>query len=100
MMDETLGKWSFWITFIGFNLTFFPMHISGLSGMPRRAFTYPSGIGLDTPNLLSTVGAFVMAIGILMSIWNLFYSYRHGRRAGNMIRQDFRNAGTEKELRM
>ena len=66
MFDETLGKWSFWITFIGFNLAFFPMHISGLLGMPRRVYTYPAGLGWETPNLITTVGAFLFACGVLM----------------------------------
>ncbi len=82
MMNEPLGKWSFWIMFIGFNLGFFPMHISGLNGMPRRIYTYPSGLGLDGVNMLSTIGAYILAVGILLSIINLFHSLRYGRLAG------------------
>ena len=52
MMDERLGSWSFWIIFLGFNLAFFPMHITGLMGMPRRVYTYPAGLGWDTLNLI------------------------------------------------
>ncbi len=60
------GKWAFWLMFAGFNLAFFPMHFSGLMGMPRRVYTYPAGLGLELPNLLSTIGAFVFASGILV----------------------------------
>jgi len=82
MMSERLGKWSFWVMFIGFNITFFPMHIVGLMGMPRRIYTYSSGLGLQPMNELMTVGAFIFAIGILLSIINLFYSLRRGELAG------------------
>jgi cytochrome c oxidase subunit I len=82
MMDEYLGKWSFWVMFIGFNLAFFPMHIAGLNGMPRRIYTYPPGYGLDGVNALSTIGAYILALGILISIINLFISVRSGRIAG------------------
>src|SRR5207244_7876677 len=51
LMSERLGRWNFWLMFAGFNIGFFPMHISGLLGMPRRVFTYPAGIGWDLPNL-------------------------------------------------
>ena len=63
MMNETLGKISFWMVFLGFQLAFFPMHFSGLLGMPRRVYTYPAGLGLELPNLLSTIGAFVRRAG-------------------------------------
>jgi cytochrome c oxidase subunit I len=83
MMNERLGKWSFWVMFIGFNLGFFPMHIVGLMGMPRRIYTYSADLGLQPMNQLMTFGAFVLGIGILISIVNLFYSLRHGAVAGN-----------------
>jgi heme/copper-type cytochrome/quinol oxidase subunit 1 len=57
MMDERLGRWNFWTMFIGFNLGFFPMHISGLLGMPRRIYTYGDGMGWDWLNLITTVGS-------------------------------------------
>jgi len=60
MLSERLGKWNFWITLIGFNITFFPMHFSGLLGMPRRVYTYPPGLGLEIPNLVSTIGAYML----------------------------------------
>lgn len=64
MLSERWGRWIFWLMFIGFNLAFFPMHISGLLGMPRRVYTYDGGLGWEIWNLLSTVGAFVLAIGV------------------------------------
>ena len=57
MLDERLGKLHFWLMFIGFNLTFFPMHFLGLNGMPRRVYTYPAGLGFEMLNRLETVGA-------------------------------------------
>jgi cytochrome c oxidase subunit I len=82
MMDETLGRWSFWIMFIGINVGFFPMHISGLLGMPRRVYTYPSGLGWDTVNLITTIGAFLFAIGVLLVIVNVIQSRIRGAPAG------------------
>jgi len=82
MMNERLGKWSFWIMFVGFNVGFFPMHNLGLMGMPRRIFTYQAGLGFDGLNMLVTAGAFTLGIGILISIINLLVSLRNGRLAG------------------
>ena len=82
MLNEALGKVSFWVMFIGFNLGFFPMHIAGLGGMPRRIYTYPAGLGLDGLNMTATVGAFILGIGILISIINFFQSQRTGALAG------------------
>ncbi len=64
--------------FIGFNLAFFPMHLAGLGGMPRRIYTYPAGLGLDGLNMTATIGAFIFGIGILLSIINFFRSLRMG----------------------
>src|SRR5438132_10110581 len=61
MLSETLGKWNFWLFFLAFNVTFFPMHLLGLEGMPRRVYTYTSELGWDNLNLLATVGAFALA---------------------------------------
>ena len=83
MMDEGLGRWNFWTMFIGFNLGFFPMHISGLMGMPRRVYTYPAGMGWDTLNLITTIGAFLFAVGILLFLINVLISLRRGAPAGN-----------------
>lgn len=70
-MSPRLGRWAFWLAFIGFNVTFMPMHFAGLMGMPRRVYTYPGDIGWDLPNLISTVGAFVVAAGFLVFAWDL-----------------------------
>ena len=83
MMSETIGKWNFWIMFIGFNLTFAPQHILGLDGMPRRTYRYADGMGWDVWNLMSTIGAFLIAVSFLIFIWNLISSYRTGKVAGN-----------------
>ncbi len=76
MMNESLGKLSFWIMFVGFNLAFFPMHLAGIAGMPRRIYTYPPGLGWDGLSMLSTIGAFILGVGILLSILNFFWSLR------------------------
>jgi cytochrome c oxidase subunit 1 len=81
MMSETLGRWSFWLMFIGFNVTFFPMHILGLHGMPRRMWTYQSGMGWDGLNLTATIGAYTLAIGILLSLINAIRSAKVGELA-------------------
>jgi hypothetical protein len=82
MLDERLGRWNFWVLFTGVNLTFFPMHIVGLRGMPRRVYTYPAGFGWDWLNLLESIGAAVTAIGVLIFVVNVMWSRRHGRVAG------------------
>jgi heme/copper-type cytochrome/quinol oxidase subunit 1 len=81
-MSETLGRWNFALLFIGLNLTFFPMHYTGIIGMPRRVYTYPEGLGWETLNLLSTAGAFVMAAGVLLFLVNGWMSLRSGKLAG------------------
>jgi cytochrome c oxidase subunit 1 len=83
MMSETLGKLSFWLTFIGFNTTFLVQHSLGLSGMPRRVSHYPAGQGWDLMNLISTVGAVLLGVGVLVTVWNAIRSLRHGVRSGN-----------------
>ncbi|MDQ6646025.1 MAG: cytochrome c oxidase subunit I [Pseudomonadota bacterium] len=82
LMNETLGKWGFWTMFIGFNVGFFPMHILGLAGMPRRVYTYPSGLGWGLWNMVATVGSYVFAIGIAMFIINFWISLKRGKAAG------------------
>jgi cytochrome c oxidase subunit 1/cytochrome c oxidase subunit I+III len=82
LLDETAGRWSFWLMFIGFNLAFFPMHLVGLSGMPRRIYTYPNGMGWETWNLVVTIGSFVFAAGVAISLVNFLVSSRRGPRAG------------------
>lgn len=81
MMSETLGKWSFWVMFIGFNAGFFPMHIAGLLGMPRRIYTYAPNMGWNTVNLITSIGAFVFAFGILLFLFNVAVSLRRGALA-------------------
>jgi cytochrome c oxidase subunit 1 len=78
MMSDTLGKIGFWTIFLGFQLTFFPMHFAGLLGMPRRVYTYPAGLGLELPNLLSSIGAFAVAAAVLMFVANSLFSYFRG----------------------
>jgi cytochrome c oxidase subunit I+III len=82
LMDERLGTWSFWTLFIGANLVFFPMHIVGLLGMPRRVYTYPSGLGWDSYNAVETAGAFLFALGVLIFAINVWRSRTRGRVAG------------------
>lgn len=82
LLNEHLGRWNFWTMFIGFNLGFFPMHITGLAGMPRRVYTYPEGMGWDTLNLITTVGSFLFAIGVLLFVVNVVVSLRRGKAAG------------------
>jgi cytochrome c oxidase subunit 1 len=82
MMDETLGKIGFWLVFIGFHTTFLPMHWSGMLGMPRRVYTYPAGLGLELPNLISTVGAFVLGFGAVLFVVNGLISLYRGAIAG------------------
>jgi cytochrome c oxidase subunit 1/cytochrome c oxidase subunit I+III len=83
MLSERLGKWSFWLMFLGFNLAFGPMHVLGLLGMPRRVYTYLPGLGWDIWNLLATAGSFVLAFGILLTVINWWHSVRHGELAGD-----------------
>jgi cytochrome c oxidase subunit 1 len=83
MLSETLGKWQFWILFVGFNLTFAPMHISGMLGMPRRIYTYAPDRGLDIWNMLTSLGYAVQFIAVLIFAWNLIRSLRKGEKAGD-----------------
>jgi len=82
MLSERLGRWNFWVMFIGFNVAFFPMHWLGILGMPRRIFTYPAGLGWDASNMVVTAGAFVFAVGILLLSINIAWSLRNGVPAG------------------
>jgi cytochrome c oxidase subunit 1 len=82
MPSESLGRWSFWLVFAGFNLTFFPLHQLGLHGMTRRVYTYGMETGWGPLNLLATVGAFTLALGILVFLVNVFHSRRRGAVAG------------------
>jgi cytochrome c oxidase subunit 1 len=82
MLSETLGKTSFWLMFIGFNATFFVQHALGLSGMPRRVYTYQPGLGWSTYNLISTIGSFILGAGILITLANVARSLKVGAIAG------------------
>jgi cytochrome c oxidase subunit I len=82
MMSDKLGKVSFWMIFLGFQLAFFPMHLAGIYGMPRRVYTYPAGMGLELPNLLSSIGSVVVALAVLLFVINLVVSLRSGRQSG------------------
>jgi cytochrome c oxidase subunit I len=83
MLDERLGRWHFWLTVVGFNLTFFPMHLLGLLGQPRRTYTYPDLPGWGALNLLETIGAFILAASVVVLLWNVYSSLRHGVVAGD-----------------
>ena len=83
MLDDRLGKWNFWLLFVGVNVTFFPMHIVGLLGMPRRVYTYDDGLGWGIYNLISTLGVVALIVpGIAVFIWNVVRSFRRGEPAG------------------
>jgi cytochrome c oxidase subunit 1 len=83
LMNETLGKIHFWLMFIGMNLTFFPMHYAGMAGMPRRIYRYDADQGWDLPNMLSTWGARMLAVGMVIFIFNFFRSRAKGPISGN-----------------
>ena len=70
-LSDRLGSIAFWVMFIGFNVSFLPMHITGLRGMPRRVFTYPAKMGFDALNFVSTIGAFILAAGIAVILWDI-----------------------------
>ena len=90
-LSDRLGKIAFWFAFIGFNVAFLPMHLTGLRGMPRRVFTYPADLGFDALNLTSSVGAFILATGVAIVFWDLVrpkgkqpYSERNPWDAGTL----------------
>ena len=82
LLSEILGKIQFWLFFIGFNVTFFPMHIVGMLGMPRRVYTYPAGIGWESYNLISTIGSFMIAASVAIFLINLIRSAKSGTPIG------------------
>jgi len=83
LLSETLGKWHFWLTFVGMNLAFFPMHFSGLLGMPRRIYTYGAELGVTRLNEISTAGAFLIGVAVLVFLVNLWWTRKRGEPAGN-----------------
>src|SRR5665811_85673 len=82
LLNERLGRWNFWLTFIGFNLTFFPMHFLGLEGMPRRYYSYGEGSGWWFWNVVVTAGAYLLGASILLFIYNIAHSLQKGERSG------------------
>jgi cytochrome c oxidase subunit I+III len=83
MLSERLGQWHFWLAFLGFNGAFFPMHVLGLLGMPRRVYTYPAGLGWDGINLFVSLSATVLASSFLLLAVNIVLSLRRGASAGD-----------------
>lgn len=75
-LSERLGRWSFWLMFIGFNVSFFPMHFTGLAGMPRRVYTYADSYGWGLLNMVSTIGAYMIAVGVLVFLVDLVRNFR------------------------
>lgn len=87
-LSERIGRWVFWLMFAGLHITFLPMHLSGLMGMPRRVYTYLPGRGLDLLNLVSTIGAFIFALGVLVFLYDCARNFRFtakGPDAGNIF---------------
>jgi cytochrome c oxidase subunit I len=83
ILDESLGKWHFWLVMIGFNLTFMPQHFLGMLGMPRRVYTYQPGGLWELYNMISSIGSYIMGIGMLVFVVNVVKTTRSGPRAGN-----------------
>jgi cytochrome c oxidase subunit I+III len=83
MLDERLGRWQFWLFFAGFNVAFFPMHLLGLEGMPRRIYTYGAETGWGTLNLIATIGAAIIAVSVLLFVVNFVRSLAKGKPAGD-----------------
>src|SRR5690606_11473940 len=83
LLSERLGRWAFWLIFLGFNGAFLPMHWTGLIGMPRRVYTYPAGLGWDGLNLLSSAAAFLIGLGVLLVAIDLVRHRRRGAPAGD-----------------
>ena len=83
MVNETWGKINFWLLFIGMNLTFFPMHMLGMNGMPRRIYTYAEEFGWGDMNLIASLGYIVIFLGMLAFVVAMLRSLRHGERAGH-----------------
>lgn len=82
-LSEKAGAWHFWTTMVGFNLTFFPMHFSGMFGMPRRTWTYQSELGVQLYNQMSTVGGFILGVSTLIMLYNVIKSAKSGAKAGS-----------------
>jgi cytochrome c oxidase subunit 1 len=83
MLSERLGKWQFWLLAIGFNLTFGPLHVVGLLGMPRRIYTYDPGRGWEIWNLVASVGVAFQVVAVLLFVVNVLWALRRGAPAGD-----------------
>jgi cytochrome c oxidase subunit 1 len=83
MLSERMGLWNFWLAFVGFNVAFFPMHILGLQGMPRRVYTYQSEMGWGLLNFVATAGALILFVSFVLFLWNVIVSAKHGDMAGD-----------------
>ncbi|MDQ6661022.1 MAG: cbb3-type cytochrome c oxidase subunit I, partial [Chloroflexota bacterium] len=83
LLNERLGQLQFWLMLIGLNLTFFPMHLLGLLGMPRRIYTYPGNLGWNELNLMASVGAYIIGAGVLVFMWNFIVSLKSGEKSGD-----------------
>ncbi len=83
LLNEKMGRISFWLMFVGFNITFFPMHILGFLGMPRRVYTYNGGLGWDGLNQMVSIGSAFFGLGAALSLGNWLWSWRFGEKAGN-----------------
>ena len=84
MLNERLGQWHFWLMLIGVNLTFFPMHLLGIFGMPRRIYTYPGNIATwPELNLLASIGAFIIGLAILVFLYNFVMTLKRGESASS-----------------
>src|SRR3546814_7265582 len=85
-LSERLAKWVFGLMFTGMNVAFLPMHLAGLQGMPRRVYTYLPGRGLELPNLISTIGAFMLGAGVLLFLIDLARSEEHTSALQSLMR--------------
>jgi cytochrome c oxidase subunit 1 len=83
MLNETLGKVQFVLFFVGFNMTFGPMHFLGVDGMPRRIYTYPADMGWNLWNMVATLGAYTIGLGVLLFIYNALRTLATGERVGD-----------------
>ena len=82
MLSEALGKWSFWLFLVGFHVTFLIQHSAGLSGMPRRVYEYADENNLQLYNLISSIGSWILGVGVLLTVLNVVRSLKHGAIAG------------------
>jgi cytochrome c oxidase subunit 1 len=82
-LNETIGRWHFWLFAIGFNMTFIPQHFLGILGMPRRIYTYEAGRGWDTMNMISTLGVPLQALGVALFVVNIIWTLWKAKKAGD-----------------